>query len=50
LLEQAVQCPSVRELSAVLDSELPMKQHVNKVASICYYHPRQLFCSNDGAM
>jgi len=34
---------SVRDLSVFLDSELQMKVHVNKLASICYYHLRRLF-------
>ena len=32
----------VRDLGLHLDSELSMKQHVNKVAAICYYYLRQL--------
>jgi len=28
----------VRDLGLRLDSELSMKQHVSKVAAICYYH------------
>jgi len=32
----------VRDLGLHLDSELSMKQHVNKVAAICYYHLRRL--------
>ena len=35
-------CNVVRDLGVLLDSELSMKQHVNKVASICYYHLRRL--------
>ena len=33
----------VRDLGVILDSELQMKRHVNKVASTCYYHLRWLF-------
>ena len=32
----------VRDLCLHLDSELSTKQHVNKVAAICYYHLRRL--------
>ena len=32
----------VRDLGLLLDSELSMKQHVTKVAAICYYHLRRL--------
>ena len=35
----AVQCSKVvRELGVYVDSEPQMEHHVNKVASICYYH------------
>ena len=30
----------VRNLGVLLDSELTMKQHVNKVTSACFYHLR----------
>jgi len=33
----------VRDLGVILDSELKMKRHVNKMASTCYYHLRRLF-------
>jgi len=33
---------SVRDLGVVLDSELTLQCHVNKVASACYYHTRRL--------
>jgi len=32
----------VRDLSMLLDSELTMKPHVNKLVSTCFYHLRQL--------
>jgi hypothetical protein len=32
----------VRDLGVLLDSELTMKQHVGKVASVCYFHLRRL--------
>jgi hypothetical protein len=32
----------VRNLGVLLDSELTMKQHVNKIASVCYFHLRRL--------
>ena len=32
----------VRDLGVMLDSELSMKQHVAKVASLCYYHLRRI--------
>jgi hypothetical protein len=32
----------VRNLGILLDSELTMKQHVNKIASVCYFHLRRL--------
>jgi len=32
----------VRNLGVLLDSELTMKQHVNKTASACFYHLRRL--------
>ena len=32
----------VRDLGVVLDSELSMKQHVAKVAALCYYHLRRI--------
>jgi len=32
----------VRDLGLLMDSELSMKQHVNKVAAICYCHLRRL--------
>ena len=32
----------VRDLSVFLDSELTIRQHVGKVASLCYYHLRRL--------
>jgi len=28
----------VRDLGVLLDSELPMKHHISKVTSTCYYH------------
>lgn len=31
----------VRNLGVLLDSELTMKQHVNKVTSACFYHLRR---------
>jgi len=34
---------SVRDLSVLLDNKLQMKQHVNKLVSVCYYHLRRLF-------
>jgi len=33
---------AVRDLGLLLDRELSMKQHVIKVAAICYYHLRRL--------
>jgi len=33
---------TVRDLGVLLDSELSLKQHVNKVISSCYYHIRRL--------
>jgi len=33
---------SVRDLGVVLDSELTLQRHVNKVTSVCYYHIRRL--------
>ena len=33
---------SVRDLVVILDSELSMKKHISKVASVCYYHLRRL--------
>ena len=33
---------TVRDLGVLLDSELSLKQHVNKVVSSCYYHIRRL--------
>ena len=32
----------LNNLSVLLDSELTMKQHVNKVISACFYHLRRL--------
>jgi len=32
----------VRNLGVLFDSQLSMKQHVNKVASSCFYHLRRL--------
>jgi hypothetical protein len=32
----------VRNLGVLLDSELTMKQHVNKIASVCFFHLRRL--------
>jgi len=32
----------VRNLGVLLDSQLSMKQHVAKVASVCFYHIRRL--------
>ena len=32
----------VRDFGVLLDSELSLKQHVNKVVSSCYYHIRRL--------
>jgi len=32
---------TVRDLCVLLDSELSLKQHVNKVVSSCYYHIRR---------
>jgi hypothetical protein len=32
----------VRDLSALLDQELSMKHHVNKVASICFFQLRKI--------
>jgi hypothetical protein len=32
----------VRNLGVLLDSELTMKQHVNKIASVCYFHLHRL--------
>ena len=32
----------VRDLGVLLDAELTMKQHVNKVASVCFYQLRRL--------
>ena len=32
----------MRNLGVLLDSELTMKQHVNKVTSACFYHLRRL--------
>ncbi len=38
-----IQCvDAVRDLGVTLDSELTMKQHVNKVARACFYHIRRL--------
>ena len=33
---------TVRDLGVLLDSELSLKQHVNRVVSSCYYHIRRL--------
>ena len=33
---------SVRDLGVTLDSELTLQRHVNKVASLCFYHIRRL--------
>ena len=37
-------CPvsSVRDLGVTLDDELTMKKHINKVASVAFYHIRRL--------
>jgi len=32
----------VRDLGVLLDSELSLKQHVNRTASTCFYHLRRL--------
>jgi hypothetical protein len=32
----------VRNLGVLLDSQLSLRQHVNKVASVCYFHLRRL--------
>ena len=32
----------VRDLGVLLDSELTMKAHISKVASVCYFHLRRL--------
>ena len=32
----------VRDLGVLLDSELLLKKHISKVASICYFHVRRL--------
>ena len=32
----------VRDLGALLDSELSLKKHVSKIASVCYFHLRRL--------
>ena len=32
----------VRDLGVFFDSELTMRQHVDKIASLCYYHLRRL--------
>ncbi len=38
-----IQCvDAVHDLGVTLDSELTMKQHVNKVARACFYHIRLL--------
>lgn len=34
--------PVVRDLGVFLDSELSLKKHVSKVASMCYFHLRRL--------
>jgi len=37
----------VRDLGVLLDSELTLKHHVNRIAVTCFYHlsrPRQLKC------
>jgi hypothetical protein len=33
---------SVRDLGVLLDNELPMKTHISKTASVCYFHLRRL--------
>jgi len=33
---------TVRDLRVLLDSELSLKKHVNKVVNSCYYHIRRL--------
>jgi hypothetical protein len=37
-----VPATSVRDLGVILDRELSMRRHINKVASICYFHLRRL--------
>ena len=32
----------VRDLGVLLDSELSLKKHISKVASVCYFHLRRL--------
>jgi len=32
----------VRDLGLLLDSELSLKQHVNRTSSMCFYHLRRL--------
>ena len=33
---------SVRDLSVILDSELSMRVHINKISSTCFFHLRRL--------
>ena len=32
----------VRDLGVLLDSELSLKKHISKIASVCYFHLRRL--------
>jgi len=32
----------VRDLGVLLESELSLKKHISKVASVCYFHLRRL--------
>jgi hypothetical protein len=34
--------PIVRDLGMLLDSELSLRKHISKVASVCYFHLRRL--------